>query len=1015
MANSATVGALRVLLSADTAQFEKALAGADASTKKLANTMKRDLEPSQARINSLIRQFEGTQAKGAAEAYAQAIQKVGGVTKLTAESQERANTAIQKALSHYKALGQQAPDSLLSLQAALKRVESPIQSLGTNIESIGMKFRAMAGLFGVTLGAAAFTSFIKGAVDAAGNIVDLSAKTGLSIKAVQLYGAVAKQTGGDLDTYANAIFKLGINLAESGKEGEKTRNVLSGLGLSLATLKSQKPEDQFEAIAEKLKAITNDGERNRIGVLLFGKTWKDVAAGVVQGIGDIKNATDIASDAQVRAVDAASDAFDRFLENSKNKTIAFLGGVVLAVEAAQKRLDRGGSTSFGPDVNFRPKVIPAGMGGAGFNWMLNWFQGQEDARNPDKGKDINLPVDAPKQLDELTEAQKRYNEEIKKAADILTGKALAEQVKKLADEVKRAGGESKITAPQIAKLREELQDLWMAGAKIPPMLDKIRLSGFVDFTGDTKIVKEFREFTDELERLKKVGSQSPFVDFLPEHLMPDWMREIQKMRDNPMKPEDNFVKFIPKEFSNPAFLNGLFAAFAPPAQKAVGKGFKAGMSDAMQDLPKTILRAFQGGGDVFKSIGAMFGAAIGEAVADSLSKALKDSKVGKMLEDLLPGLGALGGGLIGKGLSLLNDKLFGGEARRVNDMRDAFIEANGGAQDMLHTIASLGNDPRLVAAWERINSAGSDKAFKSATDAYKKRLTEIQTALGQTASKLDSLASASQQFGGVLPKSLHGAAQQLLGMTGLTADLRKQLEKLIGQPSWQVLEERASALGIDKGALGAGFNQAKTKDLALGFVRDIQMFADAGADADSVLRGMSDELSTLLVEAQKTGAALPKTLEPYLKRLSEMGLLLDENGNAIDMGALSFADFEDEALEAMKDLLTEIKEILAKAFPAAADAAAKAIGRIGDAFKWGQPQQPTEGGSARLPGMWVPPDLSSTGSLSPDIAADYDGSVGLSAQQQTSTFIFNFDERALARSTVSYIPGETKRLGLNRV
>jgi hypothetical protein len=252
-------------------------------------------------------------------------------------------------------------------------------------------------------------------------------------------------------------------------------------------------------------------------------------------------------------------------------------------------------------------------------------------------------------------------------------------------------------------------------------------------------------------------------------------------------------------------------------------------------------------------------------------------------------------------------------------------------------------------------------------------------------------------------------------MTGLTAEMRKQLEALTGQPSWKVLEERADALGIDKGALGAGFNQSKVKDLALGFVRDITMFTEAGADADGVLRGMADEISSLLVEAAKTGAQLPKTLEPYIKRLGEMGLLIDENGNAIDMGAFSFADFQDEALIAMKDLLTEIKDILAKAFPAAASAAARAIGQMGDAARgaFGGFRTPTFGNpDGTLPG-WSMPDLSvATAGLSPALHSPFTSGMAVDSSTPMMTIIQQTEGREIARTVMPYLGGETKRLGL---
>src|SRR5438093_13037436 len=63
-------------------------------------------------VDRTVQALGGTGLMAAAHKTAAAIQELGGVTKLTAAEQERANTRIEKALEKYRALGGQAPAAL---------------------------------------------------------------------------------------------------------------------------------------------------------------------------------------------------------------------------------------------------------------------------------------------------------------------------------------------------------------------------------------------------------------------------------------------------------------------------------------------------------------------------------------------------------------------------------------------------------------------------------------------------------------------------------------------------------------------------------------------------------------------------------------------------------------------------------------------------------------------------------------------------------------------------------------
>lgn len=87
--------------------------------------------------NRLAKSFGGSDLLRNANAMVMAVQKVGGVSKLTRSEQDDLNRTLEQAISKYRALGQQAPRSMLELAEATRRVEEPTTSLTTKMIAIG--------------------------------------------------------------------------------------------------------------------------------------------------------------------------------------------------------------------------------------------------------------------------------------------------------------------------------------------------------------------------------------------------------------------------------------------------------------------------------------------------------------------------------------------------------------------------------------------------------------------------------------------------------------------------------------------------------------------------------------------------------------------------------------------------------------------------------------------------------------------------------------------------------------
>ena len=89
--------------------------------------------------------FSGDQIIAEAHAVAQAVEKIGGASKLTAAEQEKVNKTVTEAIAKYTALGQTAPKALQNLAAATKAVAGPMSSLQDHLKGIQQHVSAFSG------------------------------------------------------------------------------------------------------------------------------------------------------------------------------------------------------------------------------------------------------------------------------------------------------------------------------------------------------------------------------------------------------------------------------------------------------------------------------------------------------------------------------------------------------------------------------------------------------------------------------------------------------------------------------------------------------------------------------------------------------------------------------------------------------------------------------------------------------------------------------------------------------
>jgi hypothetical protein len=88
------------------------------------------------RMNAMADSFSGRKIAQDAQIAVEAVNQIGGATKLTANEASRLNAQVTEAIAKYKALGQTAPKELHDMQAATAKVQAETAKLPSTFGNI---------------------------------------------------------------------------------------------------------------------------------------------------------------------------------------------------------------------------------------------------------------------------------------------------------------------------------------------------------------------------------------------------------------------------------------------------------------------------------------------------------------------------------------------------------------------------------------------------------------------------------------------------------------------------------------------------------------------------------------------------------------------------------------------------------------------------------------------------------------------------------------------------------------
>lgn len=151
------------------------------------------------------------------------------------------------------------------------KITSDLSKFQTNAERVNSNLTKIFAGLGAGLSADYFVGMIKGSIDAADQLKDLSKSTSLTVVELAGLKLAAMQAGGDLDSIAAAINKLSVNM---GKDGEKFASI---------GIKAKEPIEAFKELSDLFISIKDPQQRAAIAAEALGKSWQGAAPLLAEG------------------------------------------------------------------------------------------------------------------------------------------------------------------------------------------------------------------------------------------------------------------------------------------------------------------------------------------------------------------------------------------------------------------------------------------------------------------------------------------------------------------------------------------------------------------------------------------------------------------------------------------------------------------------------------------------------------------------------------------------------------
>lgn len=147
-------------------------------------------------------------------------------------------------------------------------------SMQQSVDGVTSKWSGLATVLaglGASLGIVSFASMIRGAIDGAAKLHDLSQSTGMAVGSLSALASVGKTSETSVEAIAAASNKLSKNMASADEKAAGAAQAIKALGLNLDEFQAMSPEARMQAAAKAMANFEDGASKTAVAMALFGK------------------------------------------------------------------------------------------------------------------------------------------------------------------------------------------------------------------------------------------------------------------------------------------------------------------------------------------------------------------------------------------------------------------------------------------------------------------------------------------------------------------------------------------------------------------------------------------------------------------------------------------------------------------------------------------------------------------------------------------------------------------------
>ncbi|WLQ15651.1 hypothetical protein O5O45_06940 [Hahella aquimaris] len=248
----------------------------------------------------------------------------------------------------------------IDLRLATAKIEDGLKSVNTHLERTASAANNAGKMFSVltTIATAGvFGGVIKGSLDAANHLGDLSVRLGVSVEGLSRLAYAAELSGVSAGTLETGLQRMTRRIAEAAAGSGEAIGAIKALGLSAQKLQQLRPEQQFEVLADALAEVPAKSDRVRLAMKLLDS----------EGVALLQ--TMEGGSAAIRAMGEESDRIGNTISTSFATQATAANAAIIKMNAALTGMTNNMAVALGPTIeqvaHFMGDVLPeaAKLGG----------------------------------------------------------------------------------------------------------------------------------------------------------------------------------------------------------------------------------------------------------------------------------------------------------------------------------------------------------------------------------------------------------------------------------------------------------------------------------------------------------------------------------------------------------------------------------------------------------------------------------------------------------------------------